>query len=92
MKHEYLITVTENVVENDHSIGEKAIDIHFSSHDDLLEIIDKLSQKKLFGENDCKMFAVGLKMFASVMLDHRKHPLFADFAPHFGEFMKRLKS
>lgn len=92
MKREYLIRVTENAVEIDQTVGEKAVDIHFSSHDDLLEIIDKISQKKLFGENDCKVFAVGLKMFASVMLDHRKHPLFADFAPHFGEFMKKLKS
>jgi len=25
------------------------------------------------------------------MLEHRDHPLFEDFWPHFGQFMKNLK-
>ncbi|MGL4410083.1 MAG: DUF3861 family protein [Zoogloea sp.] len=36
-------------------------------------------------------FAVGLKLFGEVMLENRQHPLFADFLPQFGQFMKQLK-
>jgi hypothetical protein len=35
--------------------------------------------------------AVGLKLFSEVMLENRGHPLFAEFAPHFRDFMKTLK-
>ncbi|MCB5189566.1 DUF3861 domain-containing protein [Methylobacillus arboreus] len=33
----------------------------------------------------------GLKLFSEVMLEHRNHPLFLAFQPHFKEFMKELK-
>ena len=29
---------------------------------------------------------------AIVMLEQRNHPLFAEFAPHFRDFMKHMKS
>ena len=38
-----------------------------------------------------KSFAVGLKLFSEVMLEHKNFPLFKDFMPHFGQFMKALK-
>ena len=38
-----------------------------------------------------KSFAVGLKLFSEVMLEHRDHPLFQEFLPQFGQFMKNLK-
>ena len=34
---------------------------------------------------------VRLKLFGEVMLENRGHPLFAEFMPQFGDFMKKLK-
>jgi hypothetical protein len=34
----------------------------------------------------------GLKLFSSVLLEHRGDPLFADSARYFGQLMKKLKS
>ena len=35
---------------------------------------------------------VGLKLLGEVMLKNRSHPLFEEFGPQFGQFMKRLKN
>jgi hypothetical protein len=43
----------------------------------------------------CRMktaeFTIGLKLFAEVLLRHRREPLFAELFPHFNVFMKKLK-
>lgn len=91
-KHSYSVTVREQNPETGAALDGKVLEMTAQSHDDLLEIAGKVAARGLFGENETKVFAVGLKMFAGVLLAHRKDPLFADFAPHFGDFMKRLKA
>ena len=44
-----------------------------------------------FDPDTAAALAIGLKLFGEVMLTHKEHPLFAELAPHFGAFMKRLK-
>jgi hypothetical protein len=34
---------------------------------------------------------VGLKLFGETLLENKDLPLFKDFMPHFGQFMKTLK-
>jgi hypothetical protein len=91
MKHLYAIEVTELPQNGESSAPENRLQFEFLSHDDLLEITAKVQQKQLFSEEQAKLFCVGIKLFSSVLLENRKHPLFAEFAPHFGEFMKKLK-
>ncbi|WP_041794733.1 DUF3861 domain-containing protein [Pararhodospirillum photometricum] len=62
------------------------------THDDLKEIIGKVSAKGWFDEEETKAFCVGLKLFSGVMLKHRQHSLFAEFLAPFGAFMKTLKT
>ncbi len=63
------------------------------NHDEIFQIIQKVEEKNLFkNKNEVKEFAVGLKLFSEVLLRNRKHPLFEDFSPEFGKFMKKLKS
>ena len=38
-----------------------------------------------------RVMIVGLKLFSQVMLEHRKHPLFASLQGASGEFMKNLE-
>lgn len=88
MKYKYHLVVSENESEKS---GEN-IEFDFSSHDNLLEIIEKIGKKNIFTEEEGKTFCVGLKLFSGVMLEHRTDPLFAEFSQHFGQFMKKLKA
>lgn len=69
------------------------LQIQFNNHDEIFEIIERIKAKALFeNEGDATEFAIGLKLFSEVMIRNRNHPLFAELAPHFSEFMKKLKS
>ena len=69
------------------------LDLTFGSHDDLLQIVQRVQDKALFtNAEEAAQFAIGLKMFSEVMLKHRDHPLFAELKPAFGSFMKKLKA
>lgn len=87
MPHSYRITV-----EPQSSRQDEAFTFEADSHDDLLEIIERIRAKNLLPPDQIESFCVGLKLFGGVMLKNRKDPLFADFGTAFGDFMKKLKS
>lgn len=73
--------------------GVKAVEFEFENHDDIFNIIEFLKTKTLFNNpNEDLEFTIGLKMFSEVMLKNKNNPLFEDFLPAFGKFMKELKS
>tara|TARA_B100000949_G_scaffold202921_1_gene191697 strand:- start:235 stop:537 length:303 start_codon:yes stop_codon:yes gene_type:complete len=70
-----------------------ALELEFSNHDELFEIIERVKTKQLFATaEESTEFALGLKLFTEVMLRNKKHPLFEDLRPHIVDFMKKLKS
>ena len=91
MKHGYKVVLTELNVDNERVHPTAQLQFGFQSHDDLSEIVSRVSAKKLFSEQETKAFVVGMKMFSSIMLENRDHEMFSEFMPHFGEFMKKLK-
>jgi hypothetical protein len=91
--NKYKLTLEQVSLMNEETILSEPLSLEFENHDEIFTIIEKIKEKKLFGdENQSTEFAIGLKMFSEVMLKNRKHPLFEDFFPAFGEFMKKLKS
>ena len=62
------------------------------NHDDLFDIIEKISARGVVPADEATEFAIGLKLFTEVLLRHRKDAPFAELQPHIGAFMKRLKS
>lgn len=62
------------------------------NHDDVFHIVEIMCARKDFDQSTSTAFAIGLKLFSEVMLENKEHPLFVDFRPHFGQFMKKLKS
>ncbi len=91
-QHRYQITV-EHIALPDGSPPPEARSLQFltGNHDDILNIVDKVRQRGDLPEADATAFAIGLKLFSEVMLQNRQLPLFADFAPHFKQFMQQLK-
>lgn len=92
MTHIYEVVLRERDPQSAAPLEGKDATLSVTSHDDILAIMDKIAAKGLFDENEGKVFTLGLKMFSGVMLAHRTDPLFADLAPHFAAFMKKLKS
>ena len=67
------------------------LEFYTGNHDDIFEIVERLKKAELFNDQTTTSFAVGLKLFSEVMLENRDHPLFEEFFPQFGQFMKNLK-
>jgi len=89
MKHRYQVTLTPL------NGAEDALDaplrFEVENHDNILAIVKRLEQRPDFTEDEAKAFGVGLKLFSEVMLKNKQKPLFANFMPHFIDFMKELK-
>ncbi len=68
------------------------LQLEFDNHDEVFSIIKRIRSKNIFqNEAQAAEFAVGLKLFSEVMLKNRSLPLFEEFRPAFGSFMKKLK-
>ena len=61
------------------------------NHDDIFNVLQVSQNSQILDDEATKSFAVGLKLFSEVMLEHKELPLFKDFMPQFGQFMKALK-
>ena len=87
MSHEYGVTLTRR---NGPQAGE-SLSFDVTNHDDLFVIVDRIKAKGLVDESESAELAIALKLFGEVLLRHRKAEPFASLAPHFGEFMKKIK-
>lgn len=91
-QHRYRVTV-EHLAHADGTPSHHPAPLRFDvgNHDEMLAIVERLRQRDDLPPDSAAPLAIGLKLFSEVMLEHRGHPLFAEFAPHFRDFMKRLK-
>ena len=91
-QHRYRITV-EHLADahGNPSIHAAPLQFETGNHDDILAIAQRMRGRGDFDPDTATALAIGLKLFGEVMLENRGHPLFAELAPHFRHFMKRLK-
>lgn len=91
-QHQYFVSVQHlKDAKGNVSTYAQKLEFYTGNHDDIFQIVEKLESAKFFDEQTTKSFAVGLKLFSEVMLQHRDHALFQEFMPQFGQFMKNLK-
>lgn len=90
--HKYNISVAHIEDKNGNPVTGKSISFLTSNHDEIIELVQKIQGSGLFENDDAASFAVGIKLFWEVMLKNKESELFSEFRPHFGEFMKKLKS
>ena len=88
--HHYTITV-ENEAPNETGAPQR-LQFRVEGHDEILALVERSRQRGDFDTDTAAAFTVGLKLLGEVMLKNRSHPLFDEFGPQFGEFMKRLKA
>ena len=91
-QHQYRITVEHLAdAKGNPSTYEEPLVFETGNHDDILRIVGLMKSRDDLTAEQATSFAVGLKLFSEVMLENKGHPLFADFQPHFLDFMKKLK-
>ena len=87
----YKIRLEEVQLKNN-TPAQKSIEFEFENHDDIFNIIDKMQEMDVFGDKGQAVeFALGVKLFGEVLLNHRDNPLFDELKPAFAAFMKKLK-
>jgi hypothetical protein len=83
----------ERIDESEPAIGPHApLTFEAHSHDDILAVVEKVRAGTAFTTEDASALALGLELFAGVMLTHRRDPLFADIQPAMRAFIGNLKS
>lgn len=91
-QHQYHITVQHLYdAKGRSSTYTEPLAFNVGNHDDILAIVTRMQQAQLFDAETTAAFAVGLKLFGETLLENRQHPLFEQFFPQFGLFMKHLK-
>lgn len=91
-QHRYRVTLDHLAdAKGEPSAYDAPLRFEAGNHDDVFAIVERMRARNDLAPDAATAQAVGLKLFSEVMLEHRGHPLFADFAPHFRDFMKTLK-
>lgn len=90
-QHHYRIQVDHLRDTKGQPVSREPLVFEIGNHDDIFHIVDLVKARADFAENTSTSFAVGLKLFSEVILEHKDHPLFEEFGPQFVQFMKRLK-
>ncbi len=91
--YRYRITVEPLADKNGQPLEKPSLSFEIDNHDEILGIVERLQGREdlAFGAEKSAAFAVGLKLFSEVMLEYRKHPLFAPLRDPFRAFMLALK-
>lgn len=90
-QHRYRITVEYIADPDGHPQQREPLVFEAGSHDEILGIVELARKSRLMDEQTMAPFVVGQKLFGEVVMENRGNPLFADFWPHFLEFMKKFK-
>ncbi|ARD22919.1 DUF3861 domain-containing protein [Shewanella japonica] len=88
--HQYRITIEEiNLADNQTG---QTLDFEFQDREDVLNVVEKLQKGSGLEPQEATKVALGLRLLGPIMMQNRKHQLFAEFMPHFKNFMHHLKS
>ena len=91
--HHYRITVEHLSTPDGQAVDVPGtLQFECGAHDNILALVQRSRQRGDFDADTAAAFTVGLKLLGEVILKNRKHQLFEELGPQFGQFMKRLKS
>ena len=91
-QHTYEVTLKHMTnAQGNPSTYTETLSFNSYNHDDIFNVLQVIQNSQMLDDEAAKSFTVGLKLFSEVMLEHINLPLFKDFMPHFGQFMKALK-
>lgn len=86
--HLFKITVEHLTDPKGNTLGLPPLQFKAENHDNILALAERVG----IHDDDKLAFFVGLKLLGDAMLQDRDNPLYAEFLPAFGSFMKKFKS
>jgi len=86
-KHKFRVTVEYLADNRGNPVTTAPLVFETENHDNILEIADRRAKT-----DKQRSFIIGLKLFGESLLEDRENPLYRDFLPHFGAFMKAFKA
>ncbi|WP_394201656.1 DUF3861 domain-containing protein [Shewanella waksmanii] len=86
IKH-YRITI-----ETVDSETQRQMQFDFQDREDVFKVVENLQQGSGLASLHAMRVGLALRLLGPVMMEQRKHPLFAEFMPHFKTFMQQLKT
>jgi hypothetical protein len=91
-QHRYRVTVEPLASGNEATTQASGV-LRFeaASHDEVLGLTQRIRQQGDFDEDGAAALVVGLKLLGEVVLRNRERPMFEEFLPHFGQFIRCLK-
>lgn len=87
--HSYRLTL-EHIADKEGAASGATTVVETTNHDELIGLIARIRAKGR-DEEDVRL-TLGLKLMTEVMLADRTNPLYADFMPHLGKLIGRLKA
>ncbi|MFC3185938.1 DUF3861 domain-containing protein [Shewanella intestini] len=84
----YKITIEEITVNQQG----RSMAFEVQDREDIFNVVENLKQRSGLDEQLATKLGVSLRLLGPIMMHNRKHPLFADFMPHFKNFMQNLKN
>lgn len=89
-KHnQYRITIEE--VSTKAEREPQTLTFEFEDREDMFNVIEKMKQGSGLDEQSASRLGLSIRLLGPLMMQDRKQPLFADFFPHFKDFMQNLK-
>ncbi|GAB6070908.1 DUF3861 domain-containing protein [Thiomicrorhabdus hydrogeniphila] len=90
-RNHYKICIEHTQNPDGSAVNNDRFEFDFESHDNVLEIIQKLQTRPDLSPKSAAPLGLGIKLFGSVIMENRTNPLFANLFPHFVAFIKNLK-
>lgn len=90
-RHSYRLLVEEIDPETGEAVG-GAVTVNFDSHDQIFDIVKRLSSRPELDANGAAALTIGLKILGWLTLRHKKDPLYAALLANVGTFIKSLKA
>ena len=90
--YQYRVTVEALTDARGHLVDGQSLTFEAANHDDLLAIVERVRAKHLIDDESAAAMAIGMKLFAEVVLAHRKDPMFNTVHEALGQFIRELKT
>lgn len=90
-KNLYKFTIEQIKDKQGNTSENKQLSFELEHNEDIFQIVQKVKQKDGIKEDEATVLAIGLKLFASVLLENKNKKPFKELLPHFKNFMKDFK-
>lgn len=89
MTNQYHIAVT--ALNDQAQTAEALMDFECAFHDNLAELLPKVTERLALSADKAPAFLLGLKLLGEVLMSERSNPNLKAMAPHFKEIMLIIK-